>query len=1177
MKLSSFKPDSLKASLTLTTLGVFLCSLWGLAFYASQMLRQDLQARLSEQQSSSVTILANEINRDVLTRMRALELVAAKITPALLANREALQASLLGRAVLEVQFNAGIFVTETDGVVVADAPLSANRLGRNVSERDYMVAALHQGQSIVGQPVIGQSLQSPVFSIAAPIRDEKGRVIGALVGVTDLSKSSFLDKIATSDYGKTGFWLVVAKRSRQIVTASIPGRVMEELQPGANPLSERYLQGYEGTDITVTPQGEEVLSSAKSVPAANWYVVQALPTAEAFAPIDAQQHRMKWAVLLVSLLACSLVWWQTARLLRQRIAPIQAATQALAMQSQSEAPPQPLQLSREDEFGDLIRSFNTLLESFGQRQKQLLQSESALTEELANVRKALDQHAIVATTDVQGRILSANDQFCRISGYSRAELLGRDHSILNSGTHPHGFFKEMYRILASGQTWHGEVCNEAKDGHRYWVQTTVAPFMGDDGKPAMYVTIRTDITPRKLLEQELRQHQDRLTELVAEKTGHLRVSEARLRSIFNTLTDLVWLKDAQGAYLACNPVCERFFGAPEAAIVGRTDYDFVGREVADSFRANDLAAMQSPTPHINEEWVTFADDGRRALLEITKTSVRDATGALMGVLGIARDVTQRQQGEELLRQTEFLKEQAMELGRAGYWSIDFAHSADFYISSERTVSIFGDPVHSDMRYHIMDDWYVNIAAADPAAAQATLANYLAAVEGRVPRYDMIHPYRRPSDARVVWVHVLGQVARDEAGHPTHVYGVVMDVSAIKQAEEAAQTANRAKSDFLANMSHEIRTPMNGVIGMVDVLQRTELQPEQHRMLATIHNSSQALLHILNDILDFSKIEAGKLCIESIPTQLPALVQGVVQLMRITAIEKEIELSALVSPELPAWMLGDPTRLRQVLLNLLGNALKFTASQPGRPGQVMLHANPCTLADGAPGVRLSIRDNGIGMSDAVLGMLFQPFVQADASTSRRFGGTGLGLSITQRLVELMHGRITVSSTPGVGSEFVVELLLQACDAGDASADAQPDRRAQTRQSAPTVDEAAQAGCLILLAEDNETNRDVMQEQLRLLGYACEMAEDGAVALHMWQANPKRYALLLSDCHMPRLDGFGLTAAIRQTEPHGTRLPIIAITANAMQGEAERCRERGMDDYLSKPLRMQELAPMLERWL
>ncbi|MDH4283789.1 MAG: ATP-binding protein, partial [Gallionellaceae bacterium] len=530
---------------------------------------------------------------------------------------------------------------------------------------------------------------------------------------------------------------------------------------------------------------------------------------------------------------------------------------------------------------------------------------------------------------------------------------------------------------------------------------------------------------------------------------------------------------------------------------------------------------------------------------------------------------------------------------------------------------------------------------------------------------------------------------------TNYVATISDLTERKKAE-AAEASSRAKSEFLANMSHEIRTPMNGVIGMVDILMHSKLDNTQLRLVQTIQDSSLSLLNILNDILDFSKIEAGKLDIEFRPTFLRGLLEGVVEHYFQIANTKAFQLHFFLSPELPHWISTDSGRLRQILLNLLGNAVKF--KKEGHSGRIALHVEPARLDGGQPTARFRVLDNGIGMSQETLSKLFQPFTQADESSSRKFGGTGLGLSICQQLVRLMGGQIQAKSVLGEGTEFIVELplteaapessrvpepslsgvqvvavardpanieILRAyCRAAGASvltADSltsaikqlpeiqlqcpetvllldtgvdsgmragipdnmriaqlvrrgnsgsvagaipiysnpvlygdlvrgialacgrmntesvalQSERRKERRVGVPTVEAALANGQLILLAEDNETNREVMCEQLRLLGYMAETANNGEMALSMWRTG--KYALLLTDCHMPVMDGFELVRRVRKEEAPGVHYPIIAVTANAMRGEKERCMAHGMDGYISKPLRLSELGAMLSRWL
>nr|WP_198292272.1 PAS domain S-box protein [Aromatoleum toluclasticum] len=525
------------------------------------------------------------------------------------------------------------------------------------------------------------------------------------------------------------------------------------------------------------------------------------------------------------------------------------------------------------------------------------------------------------------------------------------------------------------------------------------------------------------------------------------------------------------------------------------------------------------------------------------------------------------------------------------------------------------------------------------------------------------------------------------------------IAELTTARADAEQASRAKSAFLATISHEIRTPMNGVVGMVDVLANGRLSEHQMDLIRTIRESATTLLGLIDDILDFSKIEAGKLEIERAPLSISDLVEGLCNSLVPVAARRGVDVSLFISPDIPERVLADDVRLRQVLYNLVGNAIKFSAGRPDQHGRVSVRVE---IVEEAP-LRLAIRiaDNGIGMAPDTLGSLFTPFSQAEVSTTRRFGGTGLGLAICKRLVDLMNGEILVESVPGEGAIFTVTLpfeiaseqpvrvlpdlrdvnciLIQsadlnisdlstylehagartrvAVDEGGAAAEAATlaapvvvisysdhrcsqtcnlaaaipkvhclqitrGRRRRARAVAPdmvtldgdalrrqallhavavaagraspeivhhngngpfddeevpppSVAEARALGRLVLVAEDDDINQKVILQQLALLGYAAEVASTGAEALQMWRIG--HYALLLTDLHMPELDGYELAETIRREEAGRRRIPILALTANALRGEASRARALGMDEYLTKPIQLHVLRAALEKWL
>ncbi|MDW7565140.1 MAG: PAS domain S-box protein [Nitrosomonadaceae bacterium] len=1056
---------------------------------------------------------------------------------------------------------------------------------------------------------------------------------GKIEGVLALQiYSEQVFQVLTDNVGLGGTGETVVTRLESDNTALVMAPLKD--QPNAAlklkiPLSAAIwssLHGERGAGLTVDYRNKEVVAAWRYLPRMGWGMEVKMDADEVFAPI----HRMRTLSLLIlgmTLLAAILGATLFSRRMVNTLKTLSLSAQEIAAGSlQRRVPVQGL-----DEIGQLARSFNAMTERLSEsnreresaeddlrklnqelecrvaeRTEDLEQANSILISKEEETRSVVEHmEDCVVTVDENGIILSTNPVMEKIFGYSRDEVIGKDVGILMSEPHSskHESYMVRYRLTGQGQEYvsgsHGvgigrEIEGVHKNGEPIALYLAVSEYYV--GGKRYFTGLMRDIRERKQVEQALR------------------ASEQRLRVIVDNMAAFVGEMTLDGVLVEINRTA--------LEVGGLQSQDVIGKRLEETW------------------WFSHS-------LEV-QTQIRDdIERALQGQI-IRHDLDIRMIGGDLM-------------------TIDFM-LVPVHDTSGLVIKMIPSGVDISDRIHIMKD--------------------------------------------------------------------------LDQARLEAEQANRAKSTFLAAMSHEIRTPMNGVIGMADVLQQSSLTGNQREMLDLIRESAFALLDIIDDILDFSKIEAEKFEIEREPMSVMDVMEKACGTLESLAVRNEVELFLFIDPEIPEEVLGDALRLRQVLINLINNAIKFSSGQ-SRRSRVSVRALLSEIGSGELVVEFRITDNGIGMNEETLGKIFSSFTQGDASTTRRFGGSGLGLVISHHLADLMGGKIDVQSLLGVGSTFTVRLpfipslvqtivtnksydlkglscLVMGSDEGladdlatylkyggasverlsdfeqargridtlplgqwlvviDAGRDTTPpvdelraafsqrqgldphfvvldhghhqiqteprfvivrrgrrrhgrnesidlitldgdvmrrdlflkaaamaagrlheeedtvlDKAGVTTQllnlinagrkdtvlvkagvTTPAREEALLEGRLLLVAEDNEINQKVIRQQLSLLGYAADIASNGLEALTRWESG--HYVLLLTDLHMPEMDGYQLTTAIRAIESGKMHSPIIAFTANALKGEAEHCLEIGMDDYLSKPVRLSHLKAMLEKWL
>ncbi len=654
-----------------------------------------------------------------------------------------------------------------------------------------------------------------------------------------------------------------------------------------------------------------------------------------------------------------------------------------------------------------------------------------------------------------------------------------------------------------------------------------------------------------------------MNDSIAENDASDTVLDTRnqLAAVLESLPYYFWIKDLKGRFIAVSSEIEKNSPMCPQGIIGKTVYDIFPSAVAARYAENDRVVLETETALTAED--SFLIGNLLERIETFTAPMRNSDGKIVGTIGVAKVTTEPHKLEQALQgQKRFLKSMMNAIPDL----IFYKDTEGVYLGcnkafSEKFIGLSEEEIvgRTDLDF-VKDQELANffrrkdremLAAGVPTVNEETITLV---------------------DGAVIDIETMKTPFFDEEGCISGLIGVSRDITARKQVEReleqaklSAEAANVMKGQFLANMSHEIRTPLNGILGFLEMLNQTSLSETQSDYVQDAKNASEILLNLINDILDFSKIEAGRMVLENKRFALRKEIENVIGIMSPKA-ENGLDLELALEDNLPHAVVGDSSRLKQVLLNLIGNAMKFTER-----GFVRLSVERIHLNEDGVVLHFRVSDSGIGIREEQMSRLFQPFVQADATTNRKYGGTGLGLSIVRELVALMGGEIWAESKVGVGSVFHFIVRFQSASELPQGEDA---------EHMPLPLEAGEAPRLkriprILLAEDNMINAKLIMVMLEYKDLKCDVASDGNEAVKKFRE--KDYDLILMDCQMPGMDGYEAASVIRREQKGRLRPAIIAMTAHAMAGDRDQCLAAGMDDYLSKPISMTAFYGLLDKYL